>query len=102
VGRLLGKVIVMARRQAGAFTAASAADSLPVTLCGHPTASPGTALALTQIGLPYLDVVRPDAPADFNTRIPSRSGQGYDPAAVDRHWLSRRPRRVVTTPPKSR
>jgi arginase len=74
--RLLRRVIATARRQAGAFTAAYTADSLPITRGGDHTISLGTALGLTQLGLSF-DVVWLDAHGDFNTPITSPSGNPH-------------------------
>jgi arginase len=74
--RLLRRVIAAARRQARAFTAAYAADSLSITLGGDHTTSLGTALALTHLGLSF-DVVWLDAHGDFNTPITSPSGNPH-------------------------
>src|SRR5262245_30469768 len=76
VGRLLRRVIATARRQARAFTRAYTADALPITVGGDHTTSLGTALALTQLGLPF-DVVWLDAHGDFNTPVTSPSGHPH-------------------------
>ena len=77
VGRLLHKVVVQAHRQASAFADAYTADSLPITIGGDHTASLGTALALTQLGLSF-DVVWLDAHADFHTPKTSPSGNPHN------------------------
>src|SRR5262245_38632318 len=64
--RLLRRVVAAAHRQAGAFSAAHAAESLPITVGGDHTTSLGTALALKRLGLSF-DVVWLDAHGDFNT-----------------------------------
>src|SRR5262245_16179342 len=76
VDLLLRKVIAAAHWQARTFTAAHAADALPITLGGDHTTSLGTALALNQLGLSF-DVVWLDAHADFNTPITSPSGNPH-------------------------
>jgi arginase len=76
IDRLLHRVMAAARRQARAFTRAYTGDALPITLGGDHTTSLGTALALTQLGLPF-DVVWLDAHGDFNTPITSPSGHPH-------------------------
>src|SRR5262245_4915320 len=76
VDLLLRRVIATARWQARTFADAYDADALPITLGGDHTASLGTALALTQLGLSF-DVVWLDAHADFNTPITSPSGNPH-------------------------
>jgi arginase len=76
VGRLLHKVMVTARRQAGAVADAYAADSLPISIGGDRTASLGTAMALAKLGQSF-DLVWLGAHGSFNTPITSRSGHPH-------------------------
>jgi arginase len=73
---LLNQVMAAARRQARAFRAAFAADSLPITLGGDHTTSLGTVIALAELGQSF-DVVWLDAHADFNTPRTSPSGNPH-------------------------
>jgi arginase len=74
--RLLRRVMAAACRQARVFSAAYAAESLPITVGGDHTTSLGTALALKRLGLSF-DVVWLDAHGDFNTPSTSPSGNPH-------------------------